>query len=37
MMDFYDDPDFLAGYNHMFTAEAVTGVWVHPSGDWTEW
>jgi len=37
MMGYYDDPDFLAGYNHMFTAEADTGVWMHPAGTWSEW
>ena len=30
MMGYYEDPDFLAGYDHMFTAEAVTAVWQHP-------
>jgi hypothetical protein len=37
MMEFYDDPEFLAGFDHMFTADAVTGVWQHPAGAWTEW
>ena len=37
MMSFYEDPEFLEGFNHMFTAEANTGVWTHPKGDWTEW
>jgi len=37
MMAFYEDPEFLEGFNHMFTDEANTGVWVHPKGDWTEW
>lgn len=37
MMDYYEDADFLEGFNHMFTAEANTGVWVHPKGEWTEW
>lgn len=37
MMTYYEDPEFLAGYDHMFTAEAVTAVWVHPKGEWVEW
>ena len=37
MMSLYEDPEFLEGFNHMFTAEAETAVWVHPKGNWTEW
>jgi len=37
MMGYYEDPDFLASFNHMFTGEAVTGAWVHPTGEWVEW
>ncbi len=37
MMEFYNDPEFLEAFDHMFTAEADTAVWVHPSGDWVEW
>jgi len=37
MMSLYEDPEFLEGFNHMFTGEANVGVWVHPIGDWTEW
>lgn len=37
MMSLYEDPEFLEGFDHMFTAEANVGVWVHPKGDWTEW
>ena len=37
MGDFYSDDDFLAGFNHLFTAEAADSVWVHPKGDWAEW
>ena len=36
-MGFYDDPEFLEGFNHLFTAEANTGVWIHPTGEWSEW
>jgi hypothetical protein len=37
MMSLYEDPDFLEGFNHMFTGEADTAIWVHPKGDWVEW
>ena len=37
MMGFYEDPEFLAGFDHMFTGEANTAVWQHPAGDWSEW
>lgn len=35
--DYYGDEEFLAGFNHLFTAEAADSVWVHPKGDWVEW
>jgi hypothetical protein len=35
--DYYGDEDFLASFNHFFTAEATDSVWVHPKGDWIEW
>ena len=37
MMGFYEDPEFLAGYDHMFTTDAITALWLHPKGDWVEW
>ena len=37
MMGYYEDPEFLEGFDHMFTGEANTAVWMHPKGDWTEW
>jgi len=37
MMEFYEDPDFLEGFNHLFTAEADSAVWAHPEGEWAEW
>jgi hypothetical protein len=37
MMGFYEDPDFLEGFDHMFTGDANTAVWTHPKGDWVEW
>lgn len=37
MGDYYGDEEFLASFNHFFTAEAADSVWVHPKGDWVEW
>lgn len=37
MMSLYEDPEFLEGFDHMFTGEANVGIWVHPKGDWIEW
>jgi hypothetical protein len=37
MGEYYSDEDFLASFNHFFTAEAADSVWVHPQGDWIEW
>ena len=37
MGDFYGDEDFLAGFNHLFSAEAADSLWIHPKGDWVEW
>ena len=37
MGDYYGDEEFLASFNHIFTAEAADSVWVHPKGDWIEW
>lgn len=37
MGNFYADEDFLAGFKHLFIAEAADLVWVHPKGDWIEW
>jgi hypothetical protein len=37
MMGYYEDPEFLAGFDHMFVGEANTAVWSHPKGDWVEW
>ena len=36
-MGFYEDPEFLAGFDHLFAGEAATGVWNHPAGQWSEW
>jgi hypothetical protein len=37
MGEYYSDADFLASFDHFFTAEAADSVWVHPKGDWIEW
>jgi len=37
MGQFYQDPEFLSGFEQLFTEEASTSVWVHPAGDWVEW
>ena len=37
MMEYYNDPEFLEGFDHMFAAEADVATWVHPTGDWVEW
>ncbi len=37
MMGYYEDPEFLAGFDHMFTAEAEHRGMEHPAGDWVEW
>ena len=37
MGEYYGDEDFLASFNHFFTAEATDSVWVHPQGEWVEW
>lgn len=37
MMEFYNDPEFLEGFDHMFTGEADVATWIHPQGDWVEW
>ena len=37
MGEYYGDEDFLASFNHFFTAEAADSVWVHPKGNWIEW
>ena len=37
MMRHYEAPDFMAGFNKLFTAEPMATVWVHPAGSWVEW
>ncbi|MEP6985296.1 MAG: hypothetical protein ABI970_06855 [Chloroflexota bacterium] len=37
MNEHYSDPNFLAGFGKLFTAQPTTGVWVHPAGEWVEW
>jgi hypothetical protein len=37
MQKFYDDAEFISGFQKMFAAQPMTAVWVHPAGDWVEW
>ena len=37
MNQVYNDPQFLAGFQRLFTEPPTTGIWVHPAGDWVEW
>jgi quinol monooxygenase YgiN len=37
MGEHYNDPDFLSGFEKLFTAPPTTGVWTHPAGEWVEW
>jgi len=37
MGQYYQDPEFLRGFEGLFVEEASTSVWVHPEGDWVEW
>lgn len=37
MGGFYQDPEFGAGFQELFTGEPTTSVWTHPAGDWVEW
>jgi hypothetical protein len=37
MRAFYEDPEFLGGFQDLFVAPPATSVWTHPAGDWVEW
>ncbi len=37
MGQYYDDPEFLSGFQEMFAAPPSASVWVHPAGEWVEW
>lgn len=37
MGQYYGDPEFLRGFQELFTAAPSTSTWVHPAGDWVEW
>jgi hypothetical protein len=37
MSQYYEDPEFLRGFQDLFTAPPSTSVWTHPAGDWVEW
>ena len=37
MSQYYEDPEFVRGFQDLFTAPPSTSVWTHPAGDWVEW
>jgi len=37
MSEYYEDPEFLRGFQDLFAAPPSTSVWTHPAGDWVEW
>lgn len=37
MMKYYDNPEFLTGFQKLFAAPPSTSVWHHPAGEWVEW
>jgi hypothetical protein len=37
MGQFYEDPEFMHGFEGLFAAAPSTSVWTHPAGDWVEW
>jgi hypothetical protein len=37
MGQYYQDPEFLRGFQNLFAAPPSTSTWVHPAGDWVEW
>jgi hypothetical protein len=37
MGKYYDNPEFLKGFQELFAAAPTTSVWAHPAGDWVEW
>jgi hypothetical protein len=37
MGQYYDNPEFIKGFQELFATPPATSVWVHPAGDWVEW
>ncbi len=37
MNEHYNDPEFLGGFQQLFTGAPATGIWMHPAGQWVEW
>jgi hypothetical protein len=37
MGQYYDDPEFMSGFQEMFAGPPTSSVWVHPAGEWVEW
>ena len=34
---YYENPDFIKGFQELFAGPPTTSVWVQPAGDWVEW
>jgi hypothetical protein len=37
MLQTYQNPDFMRGFQELFTAPPAASIWVHPQGEWVEW
>lgn len=37
MKKYYDNPEFLSGFQKLFSAPPTTSIWQHPEGDLVEW
>lgn len=37
MNEYYEDREFLSGFQTLFAAEPSASTWIHPAGDWVEW
>jgi hypothetical protein len=37
MGQYYQNPEFVRGFQELFAAPPATSVWVHPAGEWVEW
>ncbi|HEY3344689.1 MAG TPA: hypothetical protein VGJ97_07165 [Anaerolineaceae bacterium] len=33
----YQNPDFLRGFQRLFSAPPAASIWMHPEGEWSEW
>jgi hypothetical protein len=37
MAAYYEDPEFLRGFQELFAGPPSTSTWAHPAGNWVEW